>query len=143
MVHIKNKSTSRNHMDFGKKMEHQVYVIADFMKNSCTYAIIKHKKWNIQRGVGMGLILEMICTCNGDTFKIMCHSIMRDMIILILVFFMVLEHVLRFSMHVYESQRSPVLPQQDGVDVNLNVICLENEIDHCHLEVQQLVLMEF
>ncbi len=36
--------------------------------------------------------------------------------------------------HVYESQLYPVLPQQDGVDVNLNMICFEPEIDRCHVE---------
>ncbi len=90
MAHIKNKSTARDRVDLGKKMEHQVHVIADFTGNLCICAITKHTKWSTQMGVRNGLIMEMIYTCNEVIFGIMCHSTITDMIILILVDFMVL-----------------------------------------------------
>ncbi len=53
-----------------------------------------------------------------------------------LIYFMILSNVLIFSMYVFQSQLCPALPQQDGVDVNLDMIYFENELDRCHVEVQ-------
>ncbi len=117
-------------------MEHHVNVIVDFMGNSCAYVIIKYKKWNTQTGFGTGLILEMICTCNEVTFKRMGHSIITDMIIIIITSFMILTNITICFMCVKISQLIPILYDRDDDDANFDIIYFDGEIDLCHLEVQ-------
>ncbi len=44
MVHVKNKLLTRDRMDFGKTMEHEMNIIFDFIANSCKDEIIQCTK---------------------------------------------------------------------------------------------------
>ena len=57
-------------------------------------------------------------------------------------FFMILTNFPIFFVCVWISQLIPILYDRDDVDVNLNIIYFENEINLCHVEVQNLILAE-
>ncbi len=75
MVYVKNKSSTRDRMDFEKKTGHKMNIVFDFMGNTCKYVMIKDTKWNTQKRVRIDLILETICPCNEVIFWIIFHLI--------------------------------------------------------------------
>ncbi len=90
MLHVKNKLLTRDGMDFGKTMEHEMNIIFDFMANSCKYEIIQCTKWEIPMRVRIDFVGEMIRGCNEVIFWITCYSNMHDIVIIIIAYFMVL-----------------------------------------------------
>ncbi len=47
MVHVKNKSSTRDRIDFEKKMKHDIDVIFDLEGNTRTHVMTTYTKWNI------------------------------------------------------------------------------------------------
>ncbi len=142
-VHMKNKSSTRDRIDFEKKKRHEVNVICDFMGNTFTYLIIKYAKWKPQKTVRIGLVLKMICGRNALIFMITCFSNKKDINAIISNYFMMLRRISIFFIYVYGSQQLLGLDGKDYVDVNLDVIYFEKEFDRCHIEVQKVLFTRF
>ncbi len=104
---------------------------------------IKYTKQNKQMGVTIGLIVEMMCTCNEVNFWLICYSIMMDMIILIILYFMALINGNIWCIYVEESDMFFLLPQQRGLDVNLDMIDLEKYSNNFRAEVHHAVTNQF
>ncbi len=143
MAYIKSKSSTQGRIDFLKKMGHQLNGIVDFIRNECTYVIKKYQKWNTQTGVRIGLIAEMICTCNEFIFWMMCYLLMTNIIILIILFFMALTNGNVCCIYIEESDMFFILPQQRGLDVNLDAIDLAKCLNNLRVAVHHAVPKQF
>ncbi len=90
MAYLKNKSLTKDRIDFGKTLEHEMNVFLEFIGNTCVYVIIKYTKWKTQTRVRMVLVLEMICRSIDVIFWILCYSIMKDIIVTYNIYVMLL-----------------------------------------------------
>ncbi len=118
ILHIKNKSSTRDIMDFEKKKRYKMNVIYDFMGNTFAYLIIKYAKWKTQKRVRIGLVLEMIYACNAVIFRITCSSIKKDINAIISNYFMIWRCISIFFIYVYGCQLLAGVDGKDYVDVN-------------------------
>ncbi len=64
MEHVKNKSPTRDRIDFEKQMVHYMDEIFDFIKNTCIHVLTTYLKWKAQARVRMDLVIEMTCGCD-------------------------------------------------------------------------------
>ncbi len=97
IAHIQNKPSTRDRIDFEKKMVQEMSMILDFGENSCKNDIIKCTEWDLQTRVRIGFVFAMTSLCDEVILWIICYPVMKDFIKILNTWFMIFTNDSAFS----------------------------------------------